>query len=239
MYRVAFVTLLVVVVISFWRKDTLPPASAVQSELQNEPVQTPTTAPPFEMTSEGVQYTIKPLYDYELWGLVVSYHDPKETWLPSIHKYIWKDFINVKDLCVVWGTNLGDNLKKLKFSSGTWTCWVKAPDAPTWSRFAMNKLSNNHLLARDKSIQAAIAKAEVGDEIHLKGWLSEYKSSLGGQRGTSTTREDNGEGACETIFVSEFEILKRHNSFWKNAFDLSRIALVLLFGSWLYSIRLK
>jgi hypothetical protein len=46
-------------------------------------------------------------------------------------------------------------------------------------------------------------------------------------RGTSTTRDDTGNGACETIYVDEFEIVVRASSGWRLAMQVSLGMLVL------------
>ncbi len=78
--------------------------------------------------------------------------------------------------------------------------------------FQMNALANNHLVTNNDAIKAALMQAEPGDLIHLQGVLAEYVNhSLGYTRGTSTTREDTGQGACETIYVDSFDIIKKAN----------------------------
>jgi hypothetical protein len=73
-------------------------------------------------------------------------------------------------------------------------------------------LSNNHLLADKETLKAALMDAEPGDHIRLRGLLAEYANPANGfNRGTSTTREDTGNGACETIYVNEFTIVNKAN----------------------------
>ncbi|MFH1536868.1 MAG: hypothetical protein ABID45_02705, partial [Patescibacteria group bacterium] len=50
-----------------------------------------------------------------------------------------------------------------------------------------------------------------------KGYLSNYETYnfeniLVSQRGTSTTRKDEGNGACETIYVTDVEVLQTNTS---------------------------
>ena len=65
-------------------------------------------------------------------------------------------------------------------------------------------------------------QAERGDQIHLKGYLVTY-SHGGGTRGTSLTRDDTGNGACETIYVTDINILRKANRFWRYLFSLSTL----------------
>jgi hypothetical protein len=56
-----------------------------------------------------------------------------------------------------------------------------------------------------------------------------YSINHGAKRQSSITRTDRENGACEIIYVNEFQILNRHNALWIN---LSRIGkwLSVLFG---------
>jgi hypothetical protein len=55
-------------------------------------------------------------------------------------------------------------------------------------------------------------QSEPGDHIRLKGMLVTYSNPANGFfRGTSTTRNDTGNGACETIFITDFELVKKAN----------------------------
>jgi hypothetical protein len=79
----------------------------------------------------------------------------------------------------------------------------------------MNQLSNNHLISDDEFIRRQVRKIKVGDQVRLRGYLSSYTSEGGSTRGTSTTRTDTGDGACETIYIEQFKIVEAATSFWR------------------------
>ena len=57
----------------------------------------------------------------------------------------------------------------------------------------------------------------VGDQVRFRGFLAEYAHRNKGQpfhRGTSTTRMDTGNGACETVYVTDLDILNRGGGLW-------------------------
>ncbi|MBV1927883.1 MAG: hypothetical protein KUG81_00005, partial [Gammaproteobacteria bacterium] len=185
----------------------------LEAQLENPPRQAIISKAPFNVEINQVRYQVQALYDYELHGLVVSYahHDGNA----MLHKR-WNDHLNAADLCVVWSSTAFDlNLNDYSFWNGQFTCNIKTSDSAAWARFDMNQLSNNHLLSNDNVIRNKIRDISIGDQIHIKGWLSEYASEGGGKRGTSITREDTGNGACETIFVTEFEILRASQNPWR------------------------
>jgi hypothetical protein len=203
-----------VYVLSLFHKDDPPPREEILDELAGEPVQTPTDKQPFRIEREGVIYTVTPLFAYELRGLVVSLHD-SHSWWDYYHKR-WGDNLNVRDLCVMWGGNALEGLyERFRFRSGSWTCYYNTSDNETWRRFDPAALSNNHLLTDGSSVGRRLTEAAVWDQVRLRGYLCEYSHDGGFRRGTSTVRTDRGNGACETVFVTDFEILRRANEGWR------------------------
>jgi hypothetical protein len=159
-----------------------------------------------------VSYKIEPQFDYDLYGLVVSYrlHDGNST----MHRRA-RDHLNVADLCVVWSnTAFSPTLRKIDFWNGIFTCNFQTRDAEAWARFATNQVSNNHLLSADERVRNRVADVRIGDQIHVRGLLASY-ASPGGTRGTSITRDDQGNGACETIFIKDFAVIEAARSGWR------------------------
>lgn len=205
---------MVLFVVTLYLKDNIPEKGEVLNNLYQNPIQTKTTKKPFEVEKEGVVYAITPLYDYELNGMIVSYNN-SSNWLDYYHEK-WEDFLNMKDVCVIWGENVETEIyKKMKFNNGSWTCHVEFESNTNnndWSRFKNENLSNNHLLSNNEEINKEIMGAEKGDQIYLKGYLVKYAKKDGSfERGTSVARTDQGNGACETIYVEDFRILKKAN----------------------------
>jgi len=230
MLRAANKTLLIfgalTLLICFWNRNAIPANIAYRSELEHEPRQQAVDRAPFSVTFHETEYRVEPLYDYELYGMIVSFreHDGKSRMHRLAH-----DHLNVADLCVVWSdTALSEDLRKLDFWNGVFTCNVQTSDSVAWSKFRMDQLSNNHLISADPSIRNRIGNVAIGDQIRIKGWLSRYGAVGGPLRGTSTTRTDTGNGACETIFVNEFEILEPAFSIWR--FGLLGSAVLLVIG---------
>ena len=215
--QIIFLVSVVALAISFWQKDKLPDKDAIDEKLYQEPIQTETEATEFMVVKEGQKYEIKPLFNYELRGLVVSYHH-SQSWWDYYHKE-WGDYLNAKDICVIWGSNIETEVyQHMKFKSGSWTCYQEfktGTDREIWSKFANNQGSNNHLLSNNPGIDQKIMEARTGDQIHLKGYLAEYAlEDESFQRGSSVSRDDQGNGACETVYVTDFEILKKGNDLW-------------------------
>lgn len=214
-----------VLAVAFFNRNDLPGSIDFHPRLKDEPLQREIHAKPLNVAYAGIDYRVEPLYSYELYGLVVSYrqHDGQD----SMHRWS-RDHLNVADLCVVWGdTAFAPTLDKLDFWNGVFTCNVQTRDSVAWANFRMNQLSNNHLITADPFIRDRIADVRIGDQIRIKGRLARYGAAGNPSlRGTSTTRDDTGDGACETILVDEFEILVPGRSVWRTAMWVSLLVLV-------------
>jgi len=198
--------------VSFWNRNELPGSIDYVAGIANEPQQTGTDRRSFEAVWDGVAYRVDPEYDYDLVGMIVSFRHHDEN--SRMHR-LADDHLNMLDVCVVWGNNTsGAQLDKIDFWNGIFTCNVKTRDQAAWESFDMYQLSNNHLISDDDFIRDQVRKVKVGDQVRIQGVLASYESP-GGLRGTSTTRTDTGDGACETIYVDRFEILQPATSYWR------------------------
>ena len=185
-------------------------------------MQRATRKPSFDAHYNGVNYLIEPEFEYDLYGMIVSYrhHDGDRIHLLA------NDHLNMLDVCVIWGENTSNSrLRKIDFWNGIFTCNVKTRDQEAWDAFDMYKLSNNHLISDDDFLRDRVRDIQVGDQIRVRGYLASYSSKKGGRRGTSTTRQDTGDGACETLFVEQFEIIEPATSYWRLSMYLSLLML--------------
>jgi hypothetical protein len=70
-------------------------------------------------------------------------------------------------------------------------------------------ISNNHLIFSNESVYAQAKTAATGDFVVISGYLVTVSGTSGAGRtfsqGTSTTRTDQGEGACEVVYVESLE----------------------------------
>jgi hypothetical protein len=213
---------LVGLILSVGLRRRLPAPDLIDGSLLADPVQSAEeVAPPFEVERKGVLYLVTPVFGYEIRGLVVSEHDSRA--FTDLSHERWKDNINVKDVCIVWGRNVATGVyRKMKFRNRDFTCYYSYPDSATGDLFTENCLSNNHLLAGDDRMARKVRRIRRGDQIRVRGWLASYeRPGTPFRRGTSTTREDRGNGACETVYVTEFEVLRPGNPGWRRLFGLS------------------
>ena len=213
---------LTLLLISLLNKDRLPDPWQYDIDRLTDPSQQSTFREPFWIETGGQRYLVSPQHDYTLDGVVVSYHDAdsiSDIW----HHEKWKEFLNIRDICVIWGENVASGVyQQMDFDNDSWTCWAYWPDAQTGSQFKMRQLSNNHLLVDNLALKEIVMSAERGDHIRISGHLASYENPGNGfQRGTSTTRDDTGNGACETIYVEDAQIVRKANTSWRRAYRIS------------------
>lgn len=220
---------------ALWMKNVLPEPKVLRAELLDEPGQVAVSRQPIAVSIGGIDYSVQPLYKYDLYGLVVSKHDAN-TWWDYLHKE-WNDKLNVIDLCVVWGENVRDGAYRgISFSSGQFTCNYETSSSEAWAAFDTSAISNNHLLAADPVLARTMRDTRIGDQIHVRGYLAEYSHNHGFpfKRGTSTVRTDSGNGACETVYVEDFEVLGHGGGFWPKAQWLGVGLMVLGLLAWFF-----
>ena len=235
----AALALLALLLLAWKCKGGAPAASEIDPALLNEPRQEATEREPFEFTHEGRTVRVRPVADYELWGLVVS-HNNIESVADIYHD---SSSVDTKDLCVVWGNNLvSGELAKVTFKSGPWTCYYRYPEGV---RFLGSEMSNNHMVTDKDSLRSDLDDIRIGDQIHVKGALVNYQVDDWQDfwRRTSTVRTDGGNGACEVFFFDELEVLVPGTPFWYLLFNgtlflLALVPVIFLHSIWVDSMRL-
>jgi len=215
--------------VAFLRKDVLPPPAGLHQELNEAPKQVAVQVGLIDTTVNGVKYSIQPRYAYDLYGLVVSLHD-SDSWYDYVHKE-WNDYLNVVDLCVVWGENIRrDAYKRVNYSQTQTECFWSTLSSEAARAFDGSAMSNNHLITDNPKMARRLRQVRIGDEVHFRGYLANYtiykNGAPTGRRVTSVTRTDTGNGACEVVYIQEFEILRATNRVWRT---IGKIA-VWVFG---------
>lgn len=213
--------------VSFWNRNDLPGGIDYVPAIDDEPRQTATSERAFDVNFNDVAYHVEPEYDYDITGMVVSFRHHNED--NSRMHALANDHLNMLDVCVIWGENSrNERLDRISFWNGLFTCNFKTRDQQAWDAFNLHQVSNNHLLSDDEFIRRQVRKVRIGDQIRVRGFLAGYRSEGGSKRGTSTTRTDTGDGACETIYVRDFRIVREATSYWRISMWVS---LTLLLGS--------
>jgi hypothetical protein len=208
---------------------TLPAVERIDQRILQQPVQDASSKEAFNVLLGDRPYRVQPRFNYDIHGLVVSEHH-SDSLLDFYHR-MTGDFLNVCDLAMVWGVNAKSGIyQKGKFHNQDFTAWVQYDDGVAWSTFRMNEFSNNHLISENASVRGRLKRIQVGDQVRIKGWLAEYFSPPAYHRGTSTTRDDTGGHACETIYVTDVEIVGSANTGWRMLGTIGKVITLTLVG---------
>jgi len=212
----------------------LPSATQLRDAVRAMPVQRSTLAAPFVARVGRDRYQVMPVADYDIAGLVVSRHD-SDAWWDWIHAAA-NDRLNVVDLCVVYGENARTGVyRDMSFSSGQFVCYYRygAAASPVFDGTA---LSNNHVLTDRASVAAVLRGVRAGDQVRLRGMLVDYGHEGGPMmRRTSTVRDDTGNGACESVWVEQVDILARASPFGRALPWLGLVGMLVAAVMWFAS----
>jgi len=181
---------LVVLFFSLLFKNRWPKPFEIRPECLQEPVQTQEDVPePFIDEAKGYRYEVQPLFNYELWGMVVSSH-----YAGSITDFAhdaWKDYLTSRTSASS-SPEPGDRRLPLReLPQPGLHLLLQLPGPRRRELFSGAHIANNHLITSDPVLVRAIKRARRGDQVRIKGWLVNYRhegSPYG--RSTSTVRTD-------------------------------------------------
>ncbi len=185
---------LIAVIYAFTRDDTVKLGPGVLAP--NEPEQQPLDSPKGFVFKH---YQITPLAEFHIVGKVLgrkTYDSGRETELSPV------------DLALGWGRMSDESvLQSISITqSNRWYRW-RVEKFPIPRREIETHSANMHLVPADEDVAARIKKVRKGEIIELWGNLIRVRSTSDGWHwASSLTRKDTGSGACELIWVEDFEI---------------------------------
>ncbi len=234
--KTVFIFSFLILILTFFKKDNFIQFESPHPDTLLEPIQEQSQLNDFTVTKGGITYNISPKYSYKISGVVVSHKNHSSTGSMMMHARA-EDHINISDLCIVWGSNVTNlDLNAYEFWNGEFTCNIKTNNSAAWSKFAGDKLSNNHIITNNPGIVDNIRAVQIGDQIQVTGHLAEYSHNKGYRRGTSTIRTDGGNGACETIWVENFKILSPMYSLWRILYSFSLVLTIITAIAWISGV---
>lgn len=161
-----------------------------------EPSQRPITAASFSKNG----YTLQPFAQFEVKALVLSakhFSSGREAQLSPV------------DLALGWGPMADpDNLSQLRITQGQrfyFYRYERGPPIPK-SEIIANS-ANMHMIPKDRSVENALKAVKRGDTVLIQGRLVNVKASDGWRWNSSATRHDQGNGACEVVYVEKIIVL--------------------------------
>jgi hypothetical protein len=161
------------------------------------PRQTPLArAKPF--FSQG--YEVTPVAGFDCEALVLSARH--YSWGRTAH------FAPV-DLALGWGPmSDGRVVRRIRVNQFNRFYHWWAAKLPLPAREIETHSANMHLIPADGDVARAIRSARRGQRVHFDGYLVNVKAADGWTWKSSLTRDDTGWGACEVVWVKDFEVLE-------------------------------
>ena len=119
--------------------------------------------------------------------------------------------ISPLDFGLGWGP-MSDSavLDRMEFSqSARFLNWSwQTPEPPIPFKIINSHASNTHLIPRDEQVSGALNTMREGQVVELSGYLVSVKGPKGFTWSGSLTRTDQGQGACEVMYVETARIIK-------------------------------
>jgi len=229
-----FLICIAILCVSFLQKGSYKSVDDIENTTLQTPIQTEADWIPIVFERDGYTYTLHPLYNYTLNGLVVSALQ-YDTWYSMSR--VTKTF--TKDVCIIWWDTVakrGYQEKSLSIKQDFRFCLYRY--FTNNITFNGNELSNNHLIPKNSEVEKKILTIESGDQVKIIGklvnvralatWKLQKYENNNLSWDTSITRDDTWAGACEVIYVEDVEVLKKGNQVYHILFSLSLWGTILL-----------
>lgn len=175
-------------------------------DTSQDPIQTSCTSDePIVKDFKSGRFTMIPLAEYKLSGMVVS----KESYSSG-----WDGEISPMDLALVWGKLAEpENGRYITYSQDSrWYNYRWREGSPVGNSYILSHSSNNHIIPATENIRRAVEAIKRKDRVVLKGFLVNLRGTSKGRTvgwNTSLSRTDTGNGSCELFYVSYVRIETR------------------------------
>jgi len=220
-------------IFSFFNRNAARNVNEILPEVLNGPVlKEADSNDTIELISRGFRYTLIPVYECEINGLIVD----KISYGPVTIKYENGIGMN-KNFTVMWGSNVSNKTyknKAIKFSDG----------GINWEGNAnlnFDELARIALITKDKNLWGRIKGVSDGDQIKIMGKLVNASADRIIQVNYCSNHLEWKTGMPGdnerfwTIYVGDLKILKKANVFfnylfWMSFFGLIALVIIRLFG---------
>lgn len=161
----------------------------------NEPEQSSTSEAPFMV--DDIKYL--PQARFEIEAKVLSRKD---------YSFDTESMVSPVDLALGWGKMSDESiLEKISISQSNRFYYWRVEQFPIPRKEIEHNSANMHLIPADEYIADQIDKVKQGELVRFNGYLVNLKRNDGWHWNSSLTRKDTGKGACEVIWVEDFEIV--------------------------------
>jgi hypothetical protein len=175
-------------------------AEAPPPETAREPIQEPDRKAPFEFVSSGRRYRLIPRFRWDEAARVMS-EEP--------YRFDAAAGLIPMDWALAWGpVLLPPYAGKLHFSqTGRFFLWGTS-DGSLDRGTLVTHMANTHIIPATSRLRRAAGCVRKGDDVRLEGWLVDVEGidDPSFRWRTSVSREDEGPGGCETVYLTRLTV---------------------------------
>lgn len=169
-------------------------------DVSGDPIQEPTDRPPFEFRAGRRSYRIVPRFRWDESARVVSERS---------YRFAKGAALIPHDLALAWGpVAFRPYLGRLHFTQFSRFYMWGTSDRSLDRRTIVTHSANTHVIPGDPRLADALACVARGDDVRLEGWLVDVEGidEPDFRWKTSVSRDDEGPGGCETVFLARLTI---------------------------------
>jgi hypothetical protein len=176
---------------------------AKRPDTSGEPAQAPEAKPAFEYRVGGETYRVTPRFRWDGSGRVVGNRP-----------YRWSAAATLipDDLALAWGPLLSPPYDgRISYSQFSRFFFWRTSDPGLDRGTIVSHAANVHVIPSNSRLRRALRAVSKGDDVRLEGWLVDVDgvNDPSFHWGTSTTRDDEGPGSCETVYLTRLTVGER------------------------------
>jgi len=177
--------------------------AAPRPDVRAEPAQVSRERAPFDFLAGGRRYRLTPRFAWDQSARVVG---------DRPYRFGAAAALIPEDLALAWGPLLAAPFKgRISYSQYSRFFFWHTNDGMLDRGTIVSHAANVHLIPASPRLRTAVRCVSEGDDVRLEGWLVDVDgvSDPAFHWGTSTTREDEGPGSCETVYLERLTINER------------------------------
>lgn len=112
------------------------------------------------------------------------------------------------DLTLGWGPMSDETILELiDISQRSRFYYWQVNEFPISRKAIEHNSANMHMIPANSTIEKQLKKVKQGELVSFKGYLVNITSDDGWRWNSSLSRKDTGSGACELVWLEEFEVI--------------------------------
>ena len=177
--------------------------AAPRPDVRAEPAQVSRERAPFDFLAGGRRYRLTPRFAWDQSARVVG---------DRPYRFGAAAALIPEDLALAWGPLLAAPYAgRVSYSQYSRFFFWHTRDGTLDRGTIVSHAANVHVIPASPRLRTAVRCVSEGDDVRLEGWLVDVDgvSDPAFHWGTSTTREDEGPGSCETVYLERLTINER------------------------------